>query len=546
MFYVLLVIELALLLAVVVALWTKVIAYFPSHDVRWLFGGTTCLGAVGLAAATGLVYFRRLSLPSPFNGGFLVHDDSAKLRTFATSVTVMVVVVTTIVIGLKRSQSGLLTPSRARSWRYRKLTGVAFAISVVIAATVVLHDRQCVQQLALWRADGVLMLEDLAKRYPSNDPRPTLVGAVDDIWRRDGLSDDLLQPYIRAINDNKPLPKFPEQGLKLLGFLQALPATRPDGVADWLDPDREPTLNTDVLGKVEDVVCWRLASAEHDDFWELSSLWSEIAERLAIDPAPHYRGRVLGMERRMSGAVLEAVTARPELLRAFDAGVWNVEPKYLKALPDHYHWLRARNLLQIYDAGVGRTIPEDHYDLLIFSNGYVQRAIPGPSVGGLWRRMWPGYWELADGFTAGLSVYEPVIKLAPEDVSRHLIREQTNGSATSRSLYQNAHVDEMEWRLAPIVYRRVFRTLVACLAFAIKHGRPPDALTDLVPEYAASVPVDPYSDRPLGFRRNGNRFRVYSVWRDYSDEGGAVGSQSAGTDLGFEYSVGNGRIAAIP
>jgi hypothetical protein len=67
------------------------------------------------------------------------------------------------------------------------------------------------------------------------------------------------------------------------------------------------------------------------------------------------------------------------------------------------------------------------------------------------------------------------------------------------------------------------------------HGRWPDSLAALVPEYIPSVPIDPYDGAPLRFRRLADRVIVYSVSLDRQDNGGNITDNPtiAGADLGF-------------
>ncbi len=53
-----------------------------------------------------------------------------------------------------------------------------------------------------------------------------------------------------------------------------------------------------------------------------------------------------------------------------------------------------------------------------------------------------------------------------------------------------------------------------------QHGRPPAALDALTPEYAATLPVDPFTGKPLLYRADGEGYTVYSVGEDRKDDGG--------------------------
>lgn len=56
-----------------------------------------------------------------------------------------------------------------------------------------------------------------------------------------------------------------------------------------------------------------------------------------------------------------------------------------------------------------------------------------------------------------------------------------------------------------------------------RHGKWPETLDELVPDFLPSVPVDPCSDQPIKVASTPNGFKVYSVGRDGNDDGGFFG-----------------------
>jgi hypothetical protein len=70
--------------------------------------------------------------------------------------------------------------------------------------------------------------------------------------------------------------------------------------------------------------------------------------------------------------------------------------------------------------------------------------------------------------------------------------------------------------------RGLVRLAVAATAYKAKHGKPPEKLAELVPEFIAEVPPDPYDGRPLRLRRADGGLVLYSVGRDRKDDGGRV------------------------
>jgi hypothetical protein len=51
-------------------------------------------------------------------------------------------------------------------------------------------------------------------------------------------------------------------------------------------------------------------------------------------------------------------------------------------------------------------------------------------------------------------------------------------------------------------------------------GRAPDSLSDLVPEFASSIPLDPFDNKPLRYKKLTQGFVIYSIGADFTDDGG--------------------------
>ncbi len=81
-------------------------------------------------------------------------------------------------------------------------------------------------------------------------------------------------------------------------------------------------------------------------------------------------------------------------------------------------------------------------------------------------------------------------------------------------------------------YDALLRLLIAETAvrqYALEHGEPPESLAALVPSYLDSVPVDPFADGPLKYRRTGSGYLLYSVGIDGTDHGGVRATQASAT-----------------
>lgn len=72
----------------------------------------------------------------------------------------------------------------------------------------------------------------------------------------------------------------------------------------------------------------------------------------------------------------------------------------------------------------------------------------------------------------------------------------------------------------PVAWLETAMTALAVERHRLGRGRLPDALGQLVPDYLAAVPEDPFDGRPLRYRRTDRGFVVYSVGEDGRDDGG--------------------------
>lgn len=69
--------------------------------------------------------------------------------------------------------------------------------------------------------------------------------------------------------------------------------------------------------------------------------------------------------------------------------------------------------------------------------------------------------------------------------------------------------------------REMTAAAIALQRFRLHHGRWPETLSDLVPEFLTELPHDWMDGQPLRYRRNLNdTFTLYSVGEDLRDDGG--------------------------
>lgn len=82
--------------------------------------------------------------------------------------------------------------------------------------------------------------------------------------------------------------------------------------------------------------------------------------------------------------------------------------------------------------------------------------------------------------------------------------------------------------------RRLNQTAIGIERFRIRHGRLPERLDELVPEFMETLPVDPMDGNPMRYRRSSTGiFHLYSIGTDLVDGGGVGTGKHGAKDLVF-------------
>jgi hypothetical protein len=90
--------------------------------------------------------------------------------------------------------------------------------------------------------------------------------------------------------------------------------------------------------------------------------------------------------------------------------------------------------------------------------------------------------------------------------------------------------------------RRVVVTAIALKRFQLKHGKSPETLNEMVPEFSPAVPVDPYDGKPLRYHPNADgMYLLYSVGEDGKDDGGDPSLQGGVVYPSFNFYWQNAR-----
>lgn len=96
---------------------------------------------------------------------------------------------------------------------------------------------------------------------------------------------------------------------------------------------------------------------------------------------------------------------------------------------------------------------------------------------------------------------------------------------------------ELDLRNQFLLERAVMRLVaieLALKAFSTDSGTWPESLSDLVPAYLPSVPIDPFNEShgTFGYTREDNGYRLYSVGANRTDEGGVEPQRGDGMFVG--------------
>jgi hypothetical protein len=78
--------------------------------------------------------------------------------------------------------------------------------------------------------------------------------------------------------------------------------------------------------------------------------------------------------------------------------------------------------------------------------------------------------------------------------------------------------------------------------FQLKHGKSPETLNEMVPEFSPAVPIDPYDGKPLRYHPNADgTYLLYSVGEDGKDDGGDPSLQGGVVYPSFNFYWQNAR-----
>ena len=126
------------------------------------------------------------------------------------------------------------------------------------------------------------------------------------------------------------------------------------------------------------------------------------------------------------------------------------------------------------------------------------------------------------------SKLQEATKLAQEAPSDYLITNW-NGGGTPTVVFDGESNVFAGIRFTGLRDRTVAGSRTAAAALAVKRYQLqnkalPDSLGQVVPRYMPAVPLDPYDGQPLRYRKEADKYVVYSISKNGRDDGGIEGS----------------------
>jgi len=184
-----------------------------------------------------------------------------------------------------------------------------------------------------------------------------------------------------------------------------------------------------------------------------------------------------------------------------------------------------------YD-GIQRSFTDDGKGsgrLLVRGLAYV---VTDDWVDNLWRFIsfnYPDRQEMVEKIDRYFKGFDEFLGQTPLDLRDKDIDEQqwdqnTNIASMMLKILIPAHkrVRQIAWRTK--TSRRALLTVLAILRYEKQIGRYPAGLNELVKAgYLKKMPIDPYSDSPLVYRRTEDEFLLYSFGSNFKDDGGKLG-----------------------
>lgn len=119
------------------------------------------------------------------------------------------------------------------------------------------------------------------------------------------------------------------------------------------------------------------------------------------------------------------------------------------------------------------------------------------------------------------------------DKARLFFNPNAFGVIASAEFYKMFHATYVR-SVACTALHRLNDAMLALRRYELEQGKPPEHLSDLIPSYMDSVPIDPFSNEPIHW--NPKTQRLYSVGENGVDDGGNITNPGKpDVDIGYYY-----------
>ncbi len=144
--------------------------------------------------------------------------------------------------------------------------------------------------------------------------------------------------------------------------------------------------------------------------------------------------------------------------------------------------------------------------LLLFYFFFVAFTEPDPEDHGL-------------SITNDFSTLPKALKIVRSQIGAYCPKSLANQSPlNTHSNGQFGYTLPLKHRCLMMTYYNLVKISVAITCFKQSHGKLPDSLEDLMPNYLKEIPIDPFGGGKLGYSKE-DRI-IYSIGYDYTDSGG--------------------------
>ncbi len=301
-------------------------------------------------------------------------------------------------------------------------------------------------------------------------------------------------------------------------------------VADWSDPNRVEVIKPGVVRSISRLLRARSLVLAHQDKPLDAVKWQALGFQIARHIADQNWGYsdAYFVESSATGGLVEILLIagdEPEVAGAVRAAIessW--EPYSLARMLKTRAGMNAVILENLRAAGPASLLP------LIARSSVTPASID------------PQHWDsfidengsqlLRHSQTIAAIADMPYVRAHPAfRTAETSVDADNNPNHLLLGLMEEKHDDMLEQRTSAIARAQVTRAAAAVLEWKVRHRAYPTSLSQAI----SPAPADPFSDKPLSYRREGWGFVVYSVGKSGKHAGGRISQAARKGEAVFRY-----------